>query len=79
MYRSLIGFYFINSTLSFKERTRRANVLPFTLGPYRGNINKVIEAIGPLLSSLNSSIELDIRSEKTFIYAFTIAFISNMP
>jgi len=46
MYRTLIGFYLINGTFTIKERSRRTNVLLLTIGPYSGNTEDVINAIG---------------------------------
>jgi len=79
--RSIIGFYFIPVGLSYVERKRRANVLPFTLSLYGSNISDVVEAIGPLLRALDASeyVTLPGKLEQTLIYPFTMLYISNMP
>lgn len=41
-YRSIMGFYMIIGALTFQERTRRANVLPITLGPHGQNFEDVV-------------------------------------
>ena len=79
MYRSLIGIYLINAAFSFKERNRRVNVFPITLGPYGSNLSNVIKVIGPLMHQLDGATELMINGEKTMVCAFTIAYIGDMP
>lgn len=79
MYRSLMGMYFNLAALSFHEQTRRANVLPFTLGPHGSNFSDVIEAVQPLLSSLDKGQILEVNGEEAFICAFTLCYVGDMP
>ncbi|KAH0021137.1 hypothetical protein KCU78_g6244, partial [Aureobasidium melanogenum] len=64
MYRTLVGFYLINGALSFKERARRANVLPMCLGPHGSNLEDVVDAFGALMYSLDSGVELNIGGKE---------------
>ena len=43
--RSLMGMYLIMASFTFRERARRANVLPLTLGPHGSNFADVIAAL----------------------------------
>ena len=79
MYRSLMGIYLINAAFSFQERNRRVNVFPLTLGPHGSNLSDVIKAIGPLMSQLDRGLEVMINGEPTFICAFTMAYLGDMP
>ena len=63
MRRSIIGFYFILVGLSYIERKRRANVLPFILSLYGSNISDVVEAIRPLLRALDASEYINLSSK----------------
>lgn len=79
LYRLLIGIYFILASLYTRERDRRANVFPLTLGPYSSNFADVVEAI-KLLATLNQGIEVYIPGRgNVLLVAFTIAFLSDMP
>lgn len=79
LYRLLIGIYFILVLLSSRERDRRANVFPLTLGLYSSNFADVVEAI-KLLAVLNRGIKVYILGiGNVLLIAFTFAFLSNMP
>ncbi|EGP86781.1 uncharacterized protein MYCGRDRAFT_19346, partial [Zymoseptoria tritici IPO323] len=60
IYRALTGFYMLFGSLSNKERNRRANCIPLTLGLHGSNIEEIIEAIGGALSLLNRSAEITV-------------------
>ena len=77
-YRSLMGMYLIFAALSFRERARRANVLPLTLGPHGSNFGDVVNALGSL-ASLEEGLILNINGEDTLVCAFTLCFIGDMP
>jgi hypothetical protein len=81
MYRKLMGFYFIPAGLPFQERTRRTNVIPFTLGPHGTNMANVVEAIGPCLRPLDRGefITLPGDDSETMVCAFTLFYIGDMP
>lgn len=79
MYRSLMGFYFINAGLSYIERARRTNVLPLTLGPHGSNMKDVVNAIGPSNSPFEEGTVMSIDGLPTEMFAFTCAFTGNMP
>ena len=57
--RSLMGMYLIMANLSFRERARRANVLPLTLGPHGSNFADVVGALQHLgdLDEVSSPME----------------------
>lgn len=79
-YRTLMGFYFIFAGLSFHERARRANVLPFTLGPHGSNFSDVLMAIR-CLAALERGIEVQLPGipGTVILVAYTLAFIGDMP
>lgn len=79
LYRLLIGIYFILVLLSSRERDRRANVFPLTLGPYSSNFADVVEAI-KLLTVLNRGVKVYILGiGNVLLIAFIFAFLSNIP
>lgn len=79
VYRSLIGIYYIPTSMNTRKRTRRANCFALTLGPYRSNFPDVVKALS-LLAGLDRSIEVQILGiGKVMLIAFTYAFISNIP
>jgi hypothetical protein len=41
----LMGWYLIIAALTFRERNRRANVLPLTLGPHSNNFDDIVDAL----------------------------------
>lgn len=71
--------YFNLAALSFCERARRANVLPFTLGPHGSNFSDVIAAVQPLLSSLDKGQILKVNGREAFVCAFTLYYVGDMP
>lgn len=80
MYRLLIGYYLFNAALKNKDRNRRANIILLTLGLYSCNLPAVIEAVGPILTALDASIEIELANRtKKIVYIFTFVFISNTP
>lgn len=58
IYRALIGIYLFLTPLTNKERRRRANIIPLTLGPYSYNLLEVIDAIGAVVAALDTRIEI---------------------
>lgn len=79
LYRLLIGIYFILVLLSSRERDRRANVFPLTLGLYGLNFVDIVEVI-KLLTVLDRSVKVYIpRIGTILLIAFTFAFLSNIP
>lgn len=80
IYRSLIGFYLLITAFTNKERNRRANVMPLTLGPHSSNTDNVINAISLAIRALNEGIEIELQpSKKIIVYAITMYYISDMP
>lgn len=78
LYRLLIGIYFILVLLSSRERDRRANVFPLTLGLYGSNFVDIVEVI-KLLTVLDRSVKVYIpRIGTILLIAFTFAFLSNI-
>ena len=78
-YRTLIGIYIINVALRYRERIRRANVLPLTLGPYSSNFADVYKALKGSVVSLEQGLTIKIKDEDVFVYVFTLIFISDIP
>lgn len=78
MYRTLMGVYLIIAALKYKERSRRSNVLPITLGPHGSKFADVIDAMVGL-RELDRGLTLNINGEDTFVCAYTMAFIGDMP
>lgn len=82
--RSLMGFYQIMANLPFRERARRMNVIPITLGPHGSNFADVVEALVPL-RDLDQGLTMEIKNPKLDINgpvqvcAFTLMFIGDMP
>lgn len=79
MYRSLMGYYFIHASLDTTERNRQANVFPLTLRPHGANLADVVEAIGPSLSLFEEGMTVSINGEEVLVFAFTFAYIGDMP
>ena len=78
-YRTLMGVYFIFAGLPFHERARRANVIPFTIGPHGSNFSDVIDAIKSL-AILDRGAEVEIPGiGRVFLLAFPLAFTGDMP
>ena len=79
VYRTLMGVYLNFAALSFQERTRRANVVPITLGPHGSNFADVVDAL-KLLTPLDAGVEVELRpGEKVLLCAFTMAYTGDMP
>jgi len=78
-YRSLMGMYVINAALTYLERTRRANVLPLTLGPHGSNFADVCAALEGNLAPLEKGMELKIKGQDVFVSVFTLTYIGDMP
>jgi hypothetical protein len=77
-YRSLMGMYLIMASLSFQDRTRRANVLPLTLGPHGSNFSDVVDAL-QLMAELDGGVEMMINGERVQVMVFTHYYIGDMP
>ena len=74
-----MSIYFNLAGLSFRERTRRSNVLLLTLEPHGSNFSNVIEAMQPLLTELNQGEVLSVNGENIFVCAFTLCYTGDMP
>lgn len=79
IYRTLIGIYLFITALTNKERSRRANIIPLTLGLYGYNLSEVIDVVGTVVSTLDIGIEIELVDRtKKIIYAQILAFLSNI-
>lgn len=78
MYRTLMGVYMIIAAFTFRERARRSNVLPLTLGPHGSNFSDVINALQALYH-LDAGQNLNINGQDVFVCVYTMAYIGNMP
>lgn len=78
IYRSLLGFYFLNSAFTLKERNRRINLILFTIGLYSSNSSDVIATIALLLVPLNTSIKIVLNRVETVVYTILFFFISDI-
>ena len=76
--RSLMKIYEIIASFFFRERTRRANVLPLTLDPHGSNFVDVIDAFQHM-TNLDEDIPITINGEKVFLCAFNHMYVRNMP
>ena len=69
---------------TFQERTRRANVLPITLGPHGSNFSDVVEAMSALID-LDKGYTMTIDNPnlkingEVKVYAHTMTYIGDMP
>ena len=79
MYRTLIGFYFTAAGLTFKERNRRINVIPFTLSPHSSNIDSVVDAVRLALRTLDAGKLMPFPDSDIIVYLFTFFYTSDMP
>lgn len=80
MRRSITGFYFIPANLPFAERNRRANVLPFTLGPHGSNMDGIVDAVGASLRELDAGVEVTMPDgKKIILLVFTLVYIGDTP
>ena len=78
MYRTLMGMYLIIAAFSFRERARRANVLPLTLGPHGSNFPDVVGSLSAMLE-LDAGVILLIEGKPTYVCVFTLAYVGDMP
>lgn len=70
IYRALIGVYLFLAPLTNKERRRRANIIPLTLGPYSCNLLEVIDAVGAVVAALDAGIKIQlVNGTKKIVYA----------
>ena len=65
------------AAFSFHERMRRANVFPLKLGPYRSNVDNVINAMQGL-RYFDKGVILELP-QPTQVCAFTLGFLRDMP
>ncbi|KAI9749068.1 MAG: hypothetical protein M4579_007019 [Chaenotheca gracillima] len=78
MYRSLIGLYLIFAGLNSRERFRRANVFPVTLGPHGSNFRNVVKALQQF-TVLDEGVDVELNGSTVHLTAYTLAFIGDMP
>ena len=78
-YRTLMGWYMTPAGLNARERFRRANVYPLTLGPHGSNTEDVVTALAPGLAKLDEGVPMEINGSKKIICAFVLAFTGDMP
>lgn len=78
MYRTLMGVYVNMASFSFRERARQLNVLPLTLGPHGSNFSDVVAALQSLYY-LDASQILKVSNQDTFVCAFTMVYLGDMP
>jgi hypothetical protein len=78
MYRSLMGVYLTLASMNLRQRSRRANMFPLTLGPHGSNFSDVISSIVGL-AQLDKGIEIEINGEKKFVCVYILAFTGDMP
>ena len=79
IYRSLLGIYNTPANLPSMERGRRHNVLTLTLGPHGSSFEDVISVLEPSLAALDAGVKMQIGGKETFVCAYTMAFIGDMP
>lgn len=60
IYRTLIGIYLFITVLTNKERSYRANIIPLTLSLYGYNLSEVIDAVGTVISTLDTGIKIEL-------------------
>lgn len=78
MYRTLMGVYLIIAAFTFRERSRRSNVLPLTLGPHGSNFSDVVNALQALYH-LDAGQVLKINNKDTLVCVYTLAYLGDMP
>jgi hypothetical protein len=76
-YRSLMGFYAILAGFTVREKNRRANVFPLTLGPHGSHLDDVIRALSSL-RPLDKGISTTINGEETIFCVFTLNFLTDL-
>lgn len=77
-YRTLMGVYLIIAAFTFRERIRRSNELPLTLGPHGSNFGDVVNALQALYH-LDAGQVLSTNGQDTLVSVYTLAFIGDMP
>ena len=77
-YRSLMGFYQIPAAMNFRERNRRTNVLPITLGPHGSNFDDVVDTMKEF-QLLDKGVLVEINGEPTNMCVFTMCYCGDMP
>lgn len=78
MYRTLMGVYLIIAAFTFRERARRSNVLPLTLGPHGSNFADVVNSLQALYH-LDAGQILKINNKDTLVCVYTLAYLGDMP
>lgn len=66
MYRTLMGVYLIIASFSFKEKVRRSDVLPLTLGPHGANFDDVVNSLQGMYD-LDGGVLLTINGKETLV------------
>ena len=72
-----MGMY--QTSLTFKERTRRANVHPLTLGPHGSNFPDVVKVLQSSVSLFDAGTDVVINGKTTRLIVFTHMFLGDMP
>ncbi|KAN0117108.1 hypothetical protein V8E51_003085 [Hyaloscypha variabilis] len=78
MYRSLLGVYIILASLNLRQRSRRVNIFPLTLGSHASKFDDALSSIAGI-AELDKGAELTINNEKKWVVAFTHGFLGDMP
>ena len=77
MYCSLLGIYITPAGMNARERTRRQNIFPITLGPFGSSFDDIIGALY-YLSRLDYGVHLEINGTEKFVCGFVMAFTRDM-
>ena len=72
------GFYEIPAALNSRDRARRANVLPLTLGPHGSNFEDVVSALKALIP-LDRGVRVELKGQPTTMCVFCLCYIGDMP
>jgi hypothetical protein len=72
-----MGFYTIPAGFTIREKNRRANVFPITLGPHGSQIDDIITALSSL-RPLDKGITTIINGEETILCVFTLNFLTDL-
>ena len=78
MYRFIMKWYLISTTLNVKNRNRRSNVHVLILESHEFNFDDVVVVVESNLKILNREMYMMINEQKTFVCAFIHDFIENM-
>ncbi|KAI5806056.1 hypothetical protein EDC01DRAFT_626159 [Geopyxis carbonaria] len=78
VYCSLTGIYMIISAQNLRDRTRRNNIIPLTLGPHGSDLRDVMTALGPFMRKLEVGVEIMLDSQYLVI-APALGFLGDMP